>query len=96
MDPSRPSRSFIFFNFVGIFSIFSYGFLAAKTRKLFSEWKPILIGIILYCVGAGFYFYMPIASMTNPPMNWGYPRTVEGFKHALTRGNMKKQTLLIY
>lgn len=90
IDPSRPSMVFYIFNFVGIFSIFSYGFLVAKTKKLFSEWKPILIGIILYCVGAGFYFYMPIASMTNPPMNWGYPRTVEGFKHALTRGQYEK------
>jgi fatty acid desaturase len=24
--------------------------------------------------------------MTNPPVNWGYPRTVEGFFHVLTRG----------
>ena len=23
--------------------------------------------------------------MTNPPMNWAYPRTVEGFFHAVTR-----------
>jgi len=25
-------------------------------------------------VGAAFYFYMPLASMSNPPLNWGYPR----------------------
>jgi hypothetical protein len=35
---------------------------------------------------------MPIASMTNPPMNWGYPRTEEGFWHALTRGQYDKTT----
>ena len=30
---------------------------------------------------------MPIVSdLRNPPMNWGYPRTWEGFKHALMRG----------
>ena len=28
--------------------------------------------------------------MTNPPMNWGYPRTKEGFFHALTRGQYDK------
>ncbi|MGC8744050.1 MAG: protein O-mannosyl-transferase family [Verrucomicrobiia bacterium] len=90
IDPSRPSMVFYIFNFIGIFSILTYGFLAVKTKKIFSEWRPILIGIALYCVGAGFYFYMPITSMTNPPMNWGYPRTVEGFKHALTRGQYEK------
>ena len=37
-----------------------------------------------------FYFYMPIASMTNPPLNWGYPRTETGFWHAFTRGQYDK------
>src|SRR5258708_5223269 len=33
---------------------------------------------------------MPLAGMTNPPMQWGYPRTVEGFIHAFTRGQYEK------
>ena len=38
-------------------------------------------------LGLSFYAYMPIVSdLRNPPMNWGYPRTWEGFKHAITRG----------
>jgi tetratricopeptide (TPR) repeat protein len=37
-----------------------------------------------------FYFYMPIAGMTNPPLNWGYPRTETGFWHAFTRGQYDK------
>ena len=38
-------------------------------------------------LGVSFYVYMPIVSdLRNPPMNWGYPRTWEGFKHALMRG----------
>lgn len=38
-------------------------------------------------LGIGFYVYMPIASdLRNPPMNWGYPRTWDGFKHAVQRG----------
>ena len=28
--------------------------------------------------------------MTNPPMQWGYPRTVEGFFHALSRGQYEQ------
>jgi cytochrome c-type biogenesis protein CcmH/NrfG len=41
-------------------------------------------------LGLLFYAYMPIASDFNPPMNWGYPRTWEGFKHAITRGQYEK------
>ena len=38
-------------------------------------------------LGVSFYIYMPIVSdLRNPPMNWGYPRTWEGFKHAIMRG----------
>lgn len=42
-------------------------------------------------LGVAFYVYMPIVSdLRNPPMNWGYPRTWEGFKHAITRGQYEK------
>ena len=38
-------------------------------------------------LGVSFYAYMPVVSdWRNPPMNWGYPRTWEGFKHAIMRG----------
>ena len=38
-------------------------------------------------LGVSFYIYMPIVSdLRNPPMNWGYPHTWEGFKHAIMRG----------
>ncbi|NLB56647.1 MAG: DUF2723 domain-containing protein, partial [Lentisphaerae bacterium] len=59
-------------------------------KELFTEWKTILIAVL--CVGSGLamFFYMPIASDFNPPMNWGYPRTWEGFKHAVTRGQYQK------
>ncbi len=60
------------------------------TRKLGLEW---LVGLgcgLCWVIGAGFYFYMPLAGMTNPPMEWGYPRTVEGFFHAFTRGQYEK------
>jgi thioredoxin-like negative regulator of GroEL len=47
---------------------------------------------VAFVIGAAFYFYMPIASASNPPMNWGYPRTWEGFVHAFTRGQYEKTT----
>jgi len=45
-------------------------------------------GAAFFCqLGVSFYAYMPIVSdLRNPPMNWGYPRTWEGFKHAIMRG----------
>jgi hypothetical protein len=46
--------------------------------------------VLLTIAGASFYFYEAIAGMTNPPMEWGYPRTVEGFFHALQRGQYEK------
>ncbi len=49
--------------------------------------KSIAPATLFAELGASFYVYMPIVSdLRNPPMNWGYPRTWEGFKHAITRG----------
>ena len=41
-------------------------------------------------LGLAFYLYMPLAGDTCPPMNWGYPRTWEGFKHAISRGQYEQ------
>ncbi|MDA1044576.1 MAG: DUF2723 domain-containing protein, partial [Verrucomicrobia bacterium] len=42
--------------------------------------------ILMAQVGLAFYAYMPLVSdLRNPPMNWAYPRTWEGFVHAITR-----------
>ena len=60
--------------------------LTIKTRRAFSEWKVILICCTSFSAGLSLCFYLPVASMTNPPINWGYPRTVEGFFHVLSRG----------
>jgi hypothetical protein len=57
-----------------------------KTRTLFSRWKVVLIAPILLLLGMSFYILIPIAAMTNPPLNWGYARTVEGFVHLISRG----------
>ncbi|MBN1268806.1 MAG: DUF2723 domain-containing protein [Kiritimatiellae bacterium] len=62
-------------------------------RKLMTEWKRVLLVIACTALGLSFYAYMPFASEQNPPMNWGYPRTMEGFKHAISRGQYEKVTL---
>ena len=75
---------------IGIGSIIACVWLAMRTEGLLSEWKSVLLIGLLWLAGFAFYLYMPIASMTNPPLNWGYPRTVEGFYHALTRGQYER------
>ena len=60
--------------------------LVKKTKAFSKEWFVVLVCGVAWLLGAAFYFYEPIACMTDPPMQWAYPRTVEGFIHALTRG----------
>jgi len=62
----------------------------SKPRTIATEWKSVLFMGLLWIVGASFYFYEPISGMTCPPMQWGYPRTVEGFFHAISRGQYEK------
>jgi thioredoxin-like negative regulator of GroEL len=78
------------FHVVGIGSIAAGIWLSLKTKGAGSEWKSVLFMGLLWVVGASFYFYEPLSGMTDPPMQWGYPRTVEGFFHALSRGQYEK------
>jgi hypothetical protein len=80
----------IIYHLVGLGSIAIWIWLASKTKGLGTEWKAVLFMGLLWLAGASFFFYEPIAGMTNPPMQWGYPRTVEGFFHALSRGQYEK------
>lgn len=75
---------------VGIGSIVGCLWLVITSNGLGTYWKAVLIMGFLWFLGAAFYFYMPVSGMTNPPMQWGYPRTVEGFFHALSRGQYEK------
>jgi hypothetical protein len=61
-----------------------------RTRRFGLEWKSASLCGILFLMGLGFYLYLPFASMTNPPVNWGYPRTSEGFFHVLSRGQYER------
>jgi hypothetical protein len=81
---------FLIFILLGVITSLMGLSLMIKTRQAFSEWKAILICSGLFLLGLALYFYLPIASMTNPPMNWAYPRTVEGFSHLITRGQYER------
>ena len=80
------------FHVVGIGSIAVCFWLSLKTKKIGTDWKAVLIMGLLWLVGASFYFYEPLSGMTDPPMQWGYPRTVDGFFHALSRGQYEKSS----
>jgi Protein O-mannosyl-transferase TMEM260-like len=57
-----------------------------KRRRFGSEWKHVLVCCLALLLGVAAYLYLPLTSMTNPPSDWGYPRTAEGFFHLVTRG----------
>jgi hypothetical protein len=83
---------FVFMLSGAIVGLMSIG-LVIKTRRAFTEWKAILVCIGPFLLGLSAYFYTPIASMTDPPVNWAYPRTVEGFFHLITRGQFEKLSM---
>ncbi|HXJ72713.1 MAG TPA: DUF2723 domain-containing protein, partial [Candidatus Dormibacteraeota bacterium] len=78
---------FILFSFC-VWGAFVY--FIRETRRLGTEWASTLACGLAWVVGAAFYLYLPLASMSNPPLNWGYPRTVTGFFHAFTRGQYER------
>jgi tetratricopeptide (TPR) repeat protein len=54
-------------------------------KRQFQNWRvgvAILGAVIL---GLSPYIYMPLASETNPPMNWGFASTKEGFFYSFNR-----------
>ncbi len=71
------------------------GLVAAVLLVFFGQQKWLnrrraLICAAVFLAGCSFYAYMPVASSTNPPMNWGYASTKQGFLHSLTRGQYEK------
>lgn len=88
--PGQINPLFTIYLLIGFASIAGTIWLTIKTQKLLTEWKTVVILAAVWILGSAFYFYMPLASMTNPPLNWGYPRTAEGFVHAFTRGQYEK------
>lgn len=66
-------------------------------RRFRIEWKLIAYLPFVILLGMAPYLYMPFASSTNPPMNWGYTRTVEGFYYSFNRsqygGSLSDQSL---
>jgi tetratricopeptide (TPR) repeat protein len=54
------------------------------------SWKRAVICAAIFLAALSMYAYMPVAASTNPPMNWGYAYTKQGFLHAITRGQYEQ------
>ncbi len=65
------------------------GIIAARMTKWWNV-RRALFSAGMFMAGVSVYIYMPLAAWTNPPMNWGYAATKEGFVHAVTRGQYEK------
>jgi hypothetical protein len=60
--------------------------IVVGTLRVGTEWKASILCGPCLLLGLAVYFYSPIASMTNPPVNWAFARTAEGFYHLIGRG----------
>jgi hypothetical protein len=85
-DMLRSAGLLVAFLLVGVAAVVAI----VRTRRFGSEWRSVSLCGILFLLGLGFYLYLPFASMTNPPMNWGYARTQEGSFHLITRGQYER------
>ena len=54
-------------------------------RGRLRHWRVGLAILPTVIVGLLPYAYMPLASSTNPPMNWGYTSTADGFYYSVNR-----------
>lgn len=68
----------------------AYDALFVNKPRRANHWYVTIGAGVAFALGMSFYLYMAIAGMSNPPMQWGYPRTLEGFIHAFTRGQYEK------
>lgn len=60
--------------------------LCRMLEQFHFSWKFVGKIFIATWLGLSVYAYMPFASKTNPPMNWGYASERQGFYHAINRG----------
>lgn len=59
------------------------------TKNFGSQWKSALACSLCFLLGFALYLYLPIVSATNPPVNWAYSRTLDGFIHLIARGQFE-------
>jgi hypothetical protein len=88
-DTNAMLKSKTFWQGIACGALAIVGFIIAKTTDWWNT-RRALICALFFMAGVSVYIYMPLAAATNPPMNWGYAATKEGFVHAVTRGQYQK------
>lgn len=68
-----------------IYTVWAGFLLLVIIRRKLTEWRQGLLILVAVFAGLLPYAYMPLASSTNPPMNWSYCSTPEGFFYAINR-----------
>jgi len=63
----------LIFTVILIASFIGFVALSIKTKKVGTTFHIGFVCFLALVAGALCYLYMPVASMTNPPLNWGYP-----------------------
>ena len=63
--------------------------LGMATRGIFTEWKGVPASGTMLVLGLSMYCLLPFFSATNPPLNTGYARTLQGFVHTVSRGQFE-------
>jgi tetratricopeptide (TPR) repeat protein len=53
-------------------------------------WRPVLTIYGAVILGMSLYAYVPFASATNPPANWGDTRTLAAFVHHIATGQYER------
>ncbi len=44
-------------------------------KKFFTNYKTVILLLLLWLVGLSFYLYLPVRSLANPSLDWGNPET---------------------
>ncbi len=79
-----------FFLRLGLFAAGFLGLLLATGGGILRAGRTLGTLLLLGGLALSVHLYMPIASEQNPPMNWSYARTPDGFLQAITRGQYER------
>ena len=79
-DPATWHSSIRFLYCVGVALV-----IWMLVKRSLPNWRTGLLLLAGVAIGLSPYAYMPMASSTNPPMNWGFTSTKEGFFYAINR-----------
>ena len=89
-EPGWPNALLWIYLFVGGVLVSAAVVITVIARRFFTEWRAVIGCVLFFLLGLSPYLLLPIVSMTNPPVNWSYARTVEGFFHLVERGQYER------